>query len=77
MRTRIFRLLAQRPSTCQHGAIAGVTQTFTISLPFEMAAKLEQVRKVERRTRSELIREALRQYFTRKDRTLRRAYRRR
>jgi len=39
------------------------TVTFTISLPPEMADELEQVQKREQRTRSELIREALRRYF--------------
>jgi predicted transcriptional regulator len=36
----------------------------TISLPPEMVKEVEKVRKTERRTRSELIREALRTYFT-------------
>ncbi|TMB02701.1 MAG: ribbon-helix-helix protein, CopG family, partial [Deltaproteobacteria bacterium] len=36
------------------------TSTFTISLPPAIARALEKVRKRERRTRSELIREALR-----------------
>lgn len=40
-----------------------ITITFTISLPPEMAMELEQVRSEEHRTRSELIREALRRYF--------------
>ncbi|WP_081494793.1 CopG family ribbon-helix-helix protein [Bradyrhizobium liaoningense] len=39
------------------------TATFSVSLPPEMMDELEQVRKAERRTRSEFIREALRQYF--------------
>ena len=39
------------------------TATFSVSLPPEMAAELELVRKGEHRTRSELIREALRQYM--------------
>ena len=38
------------------------TVTFTISIPPEMAAELEDVRKKEHRTRSELLREALRRY---------------
>lgn len=37
--------------------------TLTISLPPKMARDLERVRKVERRTQSELIREALRHYM--------------
>lgn len=35
----------------------------TISLPPEMITEVERVRKAEHRTRSELIREALRTYF--------------
>lgn len=35
----------------------------TLSLPPAMAKQLEKVRKRENRTRSELMREALRQYF--------------
>jgi metal-responsive CopG/Arc/MetJ family transcriptional regulator len=38
-------------------------QTMTVSLPPAMVRQVEQVRKVEHRTRSELIREALRTYF--------------
>ena len=38
--------------------------SITISLPPEMVKDVERVRKVERRTRSELVREALRTYFT-------------
>lgn len=37
----------------------------TISLPPEMIEEVERVRKQEHRTRSELIREALRVYFSR------------
>ncbi len=36
----------------------------TVSLPPEMARKVEKVRRVEHRTRSELVREALRVYFS-------------
>lgn len=39
------------------------TATFSVSVPPEMAEELERVQKVEHRTRSELVREALRQYF--------------
>src|ERR1700674_3580373 len=39
------------------------TETMTISLPPAMARQLEKVRKKEHRTRSELMREALRHYF--------------
>jgi len=38
-------------------------QTMTISLPPAMMRDVERVRKTERRTRSELVREALRLYF--------------
>lgn len=39
------------------------TKVLAISLPPEMAEELELVRKDEHRTRSELIREALRKYI--------------
>src|SRR5690348_8479253 len=39
-------------------------QTFTISLPPEMAEKVERTMKAEHRTRSELVREALRRYIS-------------
>ena len=39
--------------------------TMTISLPPEMIEEVERVRRAEHRTRSELIREALRVYFNR------------
>jgi metal-responsive CopG/Arc/MetJ family transcriptional regulator len=38
--------------------------TITISLPPEMAEQVEETMKVEHRTRSELMREALRTYFS-------------
>ena len=40
------------------------TSTLTISLPPAMLKELERVRKQEHRTRSELMREALRTYFS-------------
>ena len=40
------------------------TQTMTVSLPPEMIREVERVRRAEHRTRSELVREALRAYFT-------------
>lgn len=40
-------------------------QTMTISLPPAMVGEVERVRKTENRTRSELVREALRVYFNR------------
>ncbi len=39
-------------------------QTFTISLPPEMADQIEKAMKAEHRTRSELVREALRTYIS-------------
>jgi metal-responsive CopG/Arc/MetJ family transcriptional regulator len=39
------------------------TVTFTISLPPEMAEEIEEIRQKEHRTRSELLREALRRYI--------------
>ena len=39
-------------------------QTMTVSLPAEMIKEVEKVRKAEHRTRSELVREALRVYFS-------------
>jgi Arc/MetJ-type ribon-helix-helix transcriptional regulator len=44
-------------------AMTRTTATFSISLPPNMAAELERVRKQEHRTRSELVREALRRYM--------------
>ena len=41
-------------------------QIMTISLPPAMVRQLEAVRKLESRTRSELVREALRQYFAKR-----------
>lgn len=38
-------------------------QTMTVSLPPTMIREVETVRKAEHRTRSELVREALRTYF--------------
>jgi CopG family transcriptional regulator / antitoxin EndoAI len=40
-----------------------ISATFSISLPPEMAEQLERVRRKEHRTRSELVREALRHYM--------------
>ncbi|MGI9074607.1 MAG: ribbon-helix-helix protein, CopG family [Bryobacteraceae bacterium] len=39
------------------------TETLTISLPPAMAKQMERVQKEENRTRSELLKEASRQYF--------------
>lgn len=46
--------------------MARTTSTLTISLPPEMLKELERVRKREHRTRSELMREALRTYFSKR-----------
>jgi len=43
--------------------MARTTITITISLPPEMAEKIEELMKKEGKTRSELFREALRRYF--------------
>ena len=42
--------------------MARTTKTITLSLPPEMADKIEELTKEEGRTRSELLREALRRY---------------
>ena len=42
------------------------TDTMTISLPPAMAKQMERVQEEEHRTRSELLREAWRQYFERR-----------
>ncbi len=42
--------------------MARTTKTITLSLPPEMADKIDQLMKEEGRTRSELLREALRRY---------------
>ena len=46
--------------------MARTTSTLTISLPPAMLKELELVRKQEHRTRSELMREALRSYFSKR-----------
>lgn len=40
-----------------------IRRTMTVSLPPEMVAEVDTVRRAEHRTRSELVREALRTYF--------------
>ena len=42
--------------------MARVTKTITLSLPPEMVDKIKELMKEEGRTRSELLREALRRY---------------
>jgi len=44
------------------------SRTVTISLPPELARRAERAARAEGRTRSELYREALRQYLDRRDR---------
>lgn len=44
--------------------MARTTVTFTISLPPAMGAELEEMQRKEHRTRSELVREALRWYIS-------------
>jgi len=43
------------------------TTSLTISLPREMAQRVQAAMKTEQRTRSELVREALRSYFARSE----------
>ena len=43
------------------------TKTISLSLPPEMAEKIKELMKKEGRTRSELIREALRRYIERQE----------
>ena len=44
--------------------MARTTIVYSLSIPPEMAAELEALRKQEHRTRSELLREALRRYVS-------------
>jgi CopG family transcriptional regulator/antitoxin EndoAI len=44
------------------------SQTFTISLPPELAAEVDRVAAMENRSRSELLREAFRQYVQKRQR---------
>ena len=44
------------------------SRTVTISLPPELARRVDRVARAEGRSRSELFREALRQYLERRDR---------
>ncbi len=46
--------------------MARTTDVVSISLPPEMVAELDLVCRIEHRTRSELIREALRRYYDRR-----------
>ena len=50
------------------GNSGGASLTFTVSLPPEMGADLDRAMWEEHRTRSELIREALRRYFAHRPR---------
>jgi metal-responsive CopG/Arc/MetJ family transcriptional regulator len=47
--------------------MARTSAIFSISLPPEMASELDRVRRKEHRTRSELVREALRHYIRNAD----------
>ena len=53
--------------------MARATKTITLSLPSEMADKIEELMREEGRTRSELLREALRRYAEEKE--MKRIYR--
>jgi hypothetical protein len=53
--------------TPDNAPMSRTTATFSISLPPEMMAMLDDAMRHEHRTRSELIREALRQYFEKQD----------
>lgn len=48
--------------------LARTTKILTLSLPPEMLKEVEKIAKEENRTRSELFREALRQYIASKER---------
>src|SRR5437867_1265157 len=48
------------------GGIMRTRKAMTISLPPAMARQMERARRLEHRTRSELVREALRTYFDRR-----------
>jgi len=47
--------------------MARVTAPVTLSIPPGMAKKIKRLMKAENRTRSELLREALRRYFEEKE----------
>ena len=47
--------------------MARTTKTISLSLPPEMAEKIKELMRKEGRTRSELIREALRKYIERQE----------
>ncbi len=49
--------------------MARTRDTMTISLPPAMLAKIERARRSEDRTRSELVREAIRAYLEKRTRT--------
>ncbi len=59
----IIHLLYGSTRSAEYLYMARSTVTFSISLPPEMAEELKEVMKKEHRTRSELIREALRRYI--------------
>ena len=47
--------------------MARTTKTITLSLPPKMAEKIDELMEKEQRTRSELLREALRRYIEEKE----------
>jgi len=47
-----------------------MTRTWTVSLPPDMSRLAQQLAREEHRTKSELVREALRLYFAQRDRPL-------
>jgi Arc/MetJ-type ribon-helix-helix transcriptional regulator len=50
---------------CASSGMSRASTTFSISLPPQMVEQIERARKSEHRTRSEFVREALRQYIGR------------
>jgi predicted transcriptional regulator len=59
----MFLSIVKSQEVTLEGLFHETTDTMTISLPPAMAKQMERVRKEENRTRSELLREAWRQYF--------------
>ena len=59
-----------RPSCIEQAAAirTRTRQTFTISLPRDLAEEIDRVARAESRSRSELLREAFRQYVQRRQR---------
>ena len=59
-----FRHLLYHILFVDNGCMTRITKTFTISLYPEMEAEITEIMKKEHRTRSELVREALRRYIS-------------